>query len=324
MSCQDREVGCSRGTTMGMTNSYTTNNYKKMTGFSLAKKLSQQDIYRINDHGFHFSNYGVQAGKVIQTALDGTDLKNMFARLITNNANMNLLQNVYNNDKERQLWLESYTTNAIITNFGPSTIIVKIYDLLAKADKYYADIEPMTLWNTGLVATRGNTYIHGYEAYFPSSPTDSDHFNRYWKVLNTTTIQLDSGRHHNHHYTSSYTGLLPITKAMMESGDNIWVYRGITVKQLVVVHGLPACAQDAFVTDPEAADEVTIDRAKIGYVTSECYKARLLIQRGKMTTYENELSDVIANYAQQNPDGQGTHSLALANPFGVNTTNAIV
>lgn len=300
----------------GMTNSRTIKRYKPMNGYNLALKLAYKDIQFLNSKGDHLCNYGTQAAFELGTYLNNEDIERIWLRSIATTPGFQAIATATTTDRDRKIWLDSYEAKTMISNSGASTIVIHIWDLYCKETKDLLRSDPIPMWEQGLTQTLGIGIAGTSRLAWPSLPTDSSLFNRQWGIIKKTKVELHSGRCHEHNFNVSYKGLLPKSKAQRDFQEGTqYNYKGLTTKTIVFFHGVPATAENDFV----ATNLVTLDRAKIAYVTAERYHTRVVNVKGKLVTYNNSLPMEDNSYSQQNPDGQGTHASNSAT--GVNTSN---
>lgn len=291
--------------------------YKPMDHYKSVCKDHSLDRYRINDSGIILSKYGEQGFKTIfQNNLVADQIQHLFDQCIKTSTFAQQTFGQGLNNKEYQFWLDTYKCKTTYTNQGPSTIKMTIYDILCKADEpaiASAGTTPEGSWLFGMTKISGIADATAEASPFVNSkPTDSPQFRQYYRILKTTHVQMQTGSCHEHNFTFTYKGKIPMSKIaqiITNNPINPYQLKGITTYQLAVIQGMP-CDDVAAYTD---VSTVTLDRAKVIYTTDTEVTTRLSGLKSAKLSYFNNYRDDAATTAafNQNPDGQGVHNTLL-------------
>lgn len=288
----------------GMTNSRFTKSYKPMkSGMAQAKNVPT-DVTKNTASANYLSQYAQQNAWNSLPCLDGNDIQRIYDHAIDTNDIIYTQGSLYSTDRAKKLWLCGFRTNQLFTNCSPGTLMLYIYDLIAACDH---SVEPAEAWSQGLSNAAGRAPGQEVFTFWPSHPWDSSLFSKFWKIAKTTKVEMHTGRDHQHIRQVNYNGFLPLEKAANWAAASLGTkyFRGISMHQLCVFHGTPATPDNSF----SNANNPVLDRTKIAVIASEEYRSKLLMLKGKHIDYSTSMVvNDEKSYAQQNPDGQGTHT----------------
>ena len=139
--------------------------------------------------------YGQYADQQTYTGAQGSQYFYTLPRQVCDQNMMEFLnQNATLQTTETQLWLDHVYLQTQITNFSSEVNEITIYELVAK-ENTTTGYDPVTCIQTGYNAKYNNTaaYLRPY-----NSPTESQVFNRYWKVDKKIKVVLKPSETHKH------------------------------------------------------------------------------------------------------------------------------
>lgn len=270
--------------------SYSTSRlvYPRMKKLNTILKITApQDVYRISDRFYYTSLIGQQGAhnlwnwtaNGITGANDGLltheHITDLMARCVRTDSGSEAYLGLKTGAQDRQIWLDKLHVKTLYTNCGQGTVVMYLFDCIAKDAK--ATI-PRTDWDLGIDMAEGNAaWADATNAgAFGSMPTENTYFNKMWKIIKTVRVEIHSGGSHQHEFTFSYNGLLPLIE--QQAGiSNTARHKGVTVNQLMIMHGMPVDNTNAFAAI--GTSEVSIDQAKIVGVTTHTAYARIVTRK---------------------------------------------
>ncbi|AXH74446.1 MAG: putative capsid protein [Cressdnaviricota sp.] len=311
-----RSVVQSRGG--GITKSAALLNYKIMDGLKIVRKTSNLDKYRVISSGTVLSNYGEQGWNDASPSLTSSNLGQILNGSIATTTPALATLAPTPTDTQRGLWIEYYNCKTTLTNQGPSTIKMTIYNLLAKTTDEVSQINPQLTWGDGMLLVSGlnpaptatnpiaNPITPG------TKPHDSPLFMQNFKILKTTEVEMHSGANHEHNFRFNYRGRIPLSKVDRLNATGEHGMKGITTWLLIVIKGMPVDNSAA-----QAAGVVTIDATKLIYTQEQEWASRLSGLKGKKLTHLNVLTKTPTGAFNQNPDSSGVHDTVanVVNPL---------
>lgn len=272
---------------------------KKMKGFDLAKKIHVMDHFVQTGASGATSGYGAQGIANMNFQCTAGDLYSMYERAITTTTGFNsaALVNLYTVNK--RLWQAGVESTSLISNASASAGVLYIYDLLCRQDR--AD-SPTFSWEAGLDQASGLQLVN--HTMFNCKPTQSPSFNRQWKVLKCTRVELPTGATHQHFFKHKLKTMVPFQKVWDYNNiGGLTTIKGFTTCQMIVWHGIPGDS----VTTAAIGPEITLDNIKLLWITEEKSYSIISDIKGKKITQQDNIEKNPERCAVQNPDGQGVH-----------------
>lgn len=164
----------------------------------------------------------------------------------------------------KELFLESVKAEVNLVNASESSDTVTIYDIISRSDCSVAgkNSSPGAAWSYGIDSEGGSSTDYKIVG---SCPTDSVMFNKFYKIVQRTRINMGPGQMHRHEVT-----FRPNRKV-----QGFWVdavpygLAGLTCWTLIVHHGQPA-------HDSTTTTNVTIDVSSLDIVRKTCWTYKFL------------------------------------------------
>lgn len=228
-----------------------------------------------------------ETGKQSIWAYDVKGMSGEFISLLQQSVQQNatdpLISVAVNNYSEYLLSMEGYRLDVMITNSSDFPHNVEILDLVAKKDipsNPGYRFNPIETWERGLQQQQKGSATAPPSGYFRqylfNDPTSSIEFNKYWKIVNRTKVEMAAGRTHRHVFNNN-TGRVLTKDAMYGSvgadGGSTGYWRGISTSMLVLLNGVPV----ANIQNGEA----TTSAAELIYRASTTVKYRGLVRTPK-------------------------------------------
>ncbi len=279
--------------------------YKVMKGLPTVRKTTVKDTYRGILSDGATSAIGKQGAFVTQPSLRPEDLYVVYDQSLKTNTSTVTLGQIQVNDRTRSFYLENYNSLMTLTNQGPSTIKVDVYDLMHKVDIARTGSLPtdaLSIWNKGLQWEAGIDPVDEVATYPGAKPTDSKLFNQNFKVLKKTSLEMQSGANHEHHFNFNYNGKIAFAKMADYKNFDDNAFKGITISRLIVFRGMPADDSNL----PQNG-VVTLDKTKLIMVETRSYTTRISSIKGNHLQYADALPDdqAVAHLYNQNPHSRG-------------------
>lgn len=237
------------------------------------KKMLAPQHYVINSQG-----YNVQSGPGVQTYI------------VFPWADYNVLHAIGNLSpnaptKACRYLLEEWTGETQYANAAVTTCIATFYDIVLRKDASLGisgstDLgSPGTAWSVG-AADEG---VNNEYTYIGSTPFESDLFNTYYKVVQSTKVVIAPGGIHTHKCHAD------VNKIIRETNVEHSAYglAGVTCYTMVVVQGQPA-------HDSATNSSVTISGASLDCIAKATYKFRFMQESAVDVTRVNNLANAFA------------------------------
>lgn len=300
----------------GTTHSHYSHENKVMKDWVSSIKGLPKDIVKYYASGISKSQYGIQQVLDMNRFLDAKEILDIFNQCIDTNVALRAALSTDASEFDKKLWLHNFSAETLISNMGPGTVNLIIYDLQCIEDCNEI-MEPSRAWQAGISNSAGINPAEELLINWPGKPYDSTVLRKYWKIVKTTKVEIHTGRTHEHKINVKYNGLLPYLKANeifnnSGSAGERGHFRGVTHVSMIVHYGMPASDGTFSGFEPPV-----LDRTKLAIITSKSFQSSLINFKSRHVAYapfpdvNNEV-----DYAQQNPDGQGTHT--TKNDTGVN------
>ena len=297
--------GVVQSTGHGISKSYSVTKYKPMKGLNHVRQNTNLDIFRSVNTNTFLAPTGRQVVGVHVT-IGPSRLKQLIIESVSTQVAAYATFGQANRDISRDFWFMNYKSKCTYTNQGPNTIQMEIYDLMYKTDVAYDNIlpggnsTPNEVWERGLKQEAGIDSAQEFRQWSSSGPEDCKLFRQRFKILKKTQVEMHTGANHEHNFTFSYNGKVPMNKIEEMQSFNNQALKGISYVRMVVIRGMP--------TDDDATwseGTVTRARAKVISIDEQIYTTRLATAKGRHIAYNNVLEDEMENTYNQNPDGQG-------------------
>lgn len=309
----------------GMSFSRCVVKYPQMKGFTGALKMAPTDIYRISDRFYYTSLVGEQgahnlyhyvANGVVPAhtgVLTVQHIQTLIARMVRTSGDAESTFGSKIGASLQRIWLNKMTVNTMYTNQGPGTMVMYIYDCIANSAKATL---PRTDWDIGIDQAEGNSAWQDVSsgANFGSRPQENEYFNKMWKVKKVSRIELHTGGSHQHNFSFSYNGLLPIEEVGDRPITNNAI-KGVTCNQLLIIHGTPVDNTNAFALNT-GSSEVSIDQTKVVGTTTCTVYTKMLSSKAKKIYSTNQLPDsaaLVAAFVQSEKDQAIVNSFITTN-----------
>ena len=151
-----------------------------------------------------------------------------------------------------KLMYEQTRRDLMITNSADFPTMVTIYTVVARKDEIRGDlIDPIAMWDYGILQqaklpqSASVTYPNGNPSEYPfSHPRQSRDFNKYWKIVKTTRLEMAAGRTHRHIddiYCNRQINKEDLLRAYANSSSGIWA--GITCCHIITAVGVPCVSE---------------------------------------------------------------------------------
>lgn len=191
-------------------------------------------------------------------------------------------------------YIESARGKYTIENVMVCNCSITIYDCVARKDVALAAIStPAAAWNQGDVDTTGHG-SHVDQNRIGSTPFQSEAFNQYWKVLQTTDVVLGPGAQHQHIassrpekvFSGAYSTYTP------------YGFKDETVFTMIVLRGSPS-------NDSVTQTQVTLGAATINVIVEYEHRLRQMMKQTPTITCSNTLITAFSVSEQAYNQGSG-------------------
>lgn len=287
--------------------------YPKMKGYAI--KNANVDLTRKRSVHAGISRIGQQTFFNIQSEAGTGDCEGVYQQMIdTNVANRNTLLTSLEVNSYK-LWLDYKTSTTTLTNQGPGTVELIIYDCIAKVDNC---LNCNTAWSEGIKEDGGLDSSQELILNPGSYPTDSKKFKSMWTVKKISKVRLGTGSNHIHTFTHVYNGLWNLARAReinKQYGATNTNMKGVSHQTWIVQRGMPVDNENrvqAFQPrTPDLQTGISINMGKVIAITNTTYKTRLLSSKARHVSYPGFLPDSMDHAYGQNPDGSGTYDTVV-------------
>lgn len=270
----------------------------------IKKGNAPKDVYRYRLSGSTVGALGRQAYGVVVSMTSADEIKQSFLQSIDTTTAAQTAMAPNANSEVRKIYMDYAKAETHITNQGPSSVFISMYDCIARVDNAY---NPNDAWNIGLTQERGITGTEEGIDNVGARPEDVKYFASQWKILKKTEITLGTGANHVHKVHHSYNGLLNYNKAIQlisQTGVGRAIIKGLTIVSFMVVTGMPVDSINTTTTTTPDVGTVTTNMSKIIHITNYEYGTRLLSVKARHVSYPTYLTQPAAAYGQ-NVDSQG-------------------
>lgn len=285
----------------GMTTSRWTHKYKQMPGYTEARKLAVVDRLLRNKADCFLSETGRQAAYMLDSLLDSTEILDIYNRAIRTTLPYFNAADASTTARNKILWGCSFETEYLFTNHSPGCCVLDIYDIICKKESA-ALYTPILLWQAGLDQQQGTGAVPTYK-YYGSRPQDSSAFNRVYKILRKTEVELHTGRSHKHVKKILYRGKLPYSTAYSLAPTNTNI-EGVTHLTMIVFHGMVVGDKGEHAVD----EKISLDKCKLTYVATQRFSSMIVESKAQRLTMEDALDQDLQNAFAQDPDGSGVYN----------------
>lgn len=272
----------------GTSKSFTTWSNKKAKFSKMIKWLDNPQIYeKFNEFIMETDvsgteTPGVQAAYNCSALLNSTDMVAMQNQILniasTNNtagADPAFLPDFRTSQKAFKLFVESAEQYVLFTNVTNASIVVDIYDCVAKRDNA-SNYQPTDQWEqgqavdeAGILTNQSSVTLRGTGVPF-SVPQSSRVFNQFYTVKKHVRVELAQGRTHEH--THKHIANKMVDMSMLNTTGS-YIVKGVTSYVLLVIRGQPCTIGNNSI--PTANNGVTLAEARAACVTRTRYRWRL-------------------------------------------------
>jgi len=197
---------------------------------------------------------------------------------------------VVNASEATRFLLEHMHGTLMLSSASVFSTTVTLYDVIARRDLPTSAIgDPVNAWSTGLTEEGAGSY-----QTIGSTPFESELFNQFYKVVQTTEVDIPSGGVHRHVVDFRPYAVIHQDVVNQQYGGALNAgggIRGITCFTLVKYHGSPA-------HDSTTNTAVTISPASLDAVQSFDIQFRGLLQANVSWQRKNNLATSFAVGAQ--------------------------
>lgn len=243
--------------------------------FSGAKHYHKADLQVRNLERMGAVNNIVNQLQYTLTAVEGTQVNYAFGMFDTDQLRQIMNYSGTSGALPKRMVVEGLTNEYTISNFTNAPVEVDIYDIVLKrdvyrsydfttsADTYLPAPNPQSYWNQGLNSQAGVLTTATGSSIIGTSPTDSQLFKDWFKIVKRTTIMLPQAGAHRH-IVSIKTNRL-VDTMLLGNPESVSALKEYTKFMMVNVKGLPV-----WHTTPTA--ETTIGSTQVGIVAVQRIK----------------------------------------------------
>lgn len=251
---------------------YSSFHYRKKNWLekSIDKSIAPTKVEFANA-GQILSGIGKQNIQVVGTAFLQSEIATIYA-------------DIFSSTKNDRFLLKKCQLRTVFSNIFLSNVTVDIYDIIARKDVGSSSIsDPVVAWAQGDIdsgATSGYTQVG-------ATPYQTEVFNQYFKVMQTTRVVLGAGQQHAHHVDLEPHRLMSWP---------YWNYTGYGFKDLtyycvVVLHGAPA-------NDTMTQTQVTVGQGGLNFIFEKEYTASVVYYPTAQVKTHNSLLTAFSNAEQ--------------------------
>lgn len=202
-----------------------------------------------------------------------------------------------NNYASQMLSSEGQKMDYMVTNSSDFPVIVTILDLAVKQDiPDSPSFTPASLWEEGVKQKQKGSATAApaglFREYLFSHPLQSASFNKYWRIVNSTKVEMAAGRTHRHIF--NYVGGRCISKDILwqaDSANTVGYWKDITTAMLILYNGVP-------IVNNEGTGSTSVPEIIVRYSTQVRYRA--MARTPKLYNQFGTLSSIsIANQRRQ-------------------------
>lgn len=198
-----------------------------------------------------------------------------------------------------KMLINSVIQTMAITNMESTSVRVDIWDVVAKQAGHVSYSDPIPQWALGLAAQKPVTPYAGITdpLTFPRSvPTTSYIFNKNWKVVKRTAVELGPGQSHEHVLVYKVNSVVD-TEIISDLTDtnargNRAQLAGLTHHTIITLNGI-------VVESGTASGLYTLSSTKLGIVSHRKTMVRLLTSAPRLSQYidvNNHANDSAERY----------------------------
>jgi len=224
-----------------------------------------------NNAGQILSGIGKQNIQVVTSAFTQSDCATLYA-------------DIFGATKMDRYLLKKCQMKTVFSNIFLSNVTVDIYDIICRKDVSSASIaDPVTAWAQGDI----DSGVASAYTSVGATPYQTEAFNQYFKVAQTTRVVLGAGQQHAHHVNLEPHKLMTWP---------FWNYTGqaffdLTYFCVVVLHGSPA-------NDTMTQTQVTVGQGGLNYIFEKEYTTSVVYYPTAQVKVHNSLLTAFTNAEQ--------------------------
>lgn len=269
--------------------------YPAQKGWKAAVKQSYRDVQIYNTSGIIRSSLGAQGVACIQgtqttPTIDGTERRGflypsqalaLYSQSLNTTAAYDATFAANTAARNFKYYCDGVSTTTLLTNQSPSTIVLTLYDVVARDD---VSDNPVLDWSAGITYEQGVFPGSTTPTVWGAKPTDILFFNKRWKIIKSHKIEMPTGRCHQHKFNFNYKGSIPMVDENFTGTPTVNAHKGITCNTLAIVHGVPIDDKNQHGPsgDPDTT-LVSLDQVKLSFVT--CTKFFMRFNSAKPKKY---------------------------------------
>jgi hypothetical protein len=202
-----------------------------------------------------------------------------------------LYSDIFGATKMDRFLLKKCQAKAVFSNIYLSNVTVDLYDVVARKDVGPSAIaDPVTAWAQGDIDSGTSSAYTSVGA----TPFQTEVFNQYFKVMQTTRMVLGAGQQHAHHVNIDPHRLMTWPYWNYTANG----FADLTYYLVVVIHGAPA-------NDTITQTQVTVGQGGLNFIYEKEYTTSVVYYPTAQIKTHNSLLTAFSN-AEQTVNVGGT------------------